>query len=149
MRFNLKRLLLILGFIAVVILIGYLIYYFFFRPAAVPPPVNVNVNVAPGRLPPPVNVNVPPPVGVVPPTVPTVPPTAPAVPGAVTPNVFSTASATGYTMVAPLVSETTSTPTLAVDGKNLIYYNQSQGKFYTSDPRSEEHTSELQSQFPL
>ncbi len=119
---NWKRIALIIGFILVVLAVGYAIYYFFFREVvAPPPPANVPeiVNGVPvplvpanARPPRPPAVNVPPaPVGPVP----------------------SPIAAGGLTAVAPLSTAPTTGASMSTSG-NLSFYDRNDGKFYHLKP---------------
>lgn len=134
MTLNWKKILLIIGFIAAVILIGYLLYFFFLKPA-IPPPLP-NVNVPPGVLPP-VGVNVNIPVGVnigilptgvnvaVPGPPPAIPPTAP---------VVSPVATGGLTEIKPLTSVSGYGAVLGSDGSSVLYYDKISGLFYRLTP---------------
>lgn len=136
MSINWKRIALLIGFIAAVLIFGFLLYYLFLRPAipAINAPVG-NVNVAPGILPGAgVNVNIPvagningalpgeqPPPG--PP--PELPPSA---------AVAAPIANGGLTKTTALTTVPANQPTLASDGTNVIYYNRATGKFYKISP---------------
>ena len=126
-QLNWKRILLILGFIAAVIILGYLLYYFFFKPALPPgPPVNVNVPI--GVLPN-VGVNVNVPIANINAILPPSPP-----PAVAPPSPISEVATGGVTQTLPLTATPTYGATLAADGSNLLYYDKNVGKFYQLTP---------------
>jgi hypothetical protein len=136
MPLNWKRILVLIGFIAAVILIGYLLYFFFLKPAIPPVPPAENVNLPPGALPPAgVNVNIPTALdinGVLPTGVnvnigppPEVPPTA---------AVVSPTATGGLTETTALTTTKAYQLTLAADGINAIYYDKTTGLFYKITP---------------
>lgn len=118
-----KRILLVILFIVAVIGIGYGLYYFFWKkPPVPPPPLRPAINVAPpGVLP-------MAPAGPPPGVVPTLPPTAVTLPKA------SPIARGGLTQAPTLTTTLTLNPTISRDGKNLNYYNPSDGKFYWITP---------------
>lgn len=117
-----KKILLIILFILVVFLIAYGLYAVFWKkPAAPPVVVAPGVNVAPGVLP-------TAPVGAPPGVVPTIPPSAAALPKA------STIARGGLTQVPVLTETAAANPVLSNDGRNLNYYNQTDGRFYRLTP---------------
>ncbi len=127
-KINWKKLALILGFIAVVIVIALILYFVFLQPivapVAPPPP--------PTAPPPPLaNLNVivtPPPVTVVPPpAAPTPPAIAPPLP------ISATASPTGFTAITAAVPKETSGVTLAANGQDVLYYDKESSKFFRLD----------------
>ncbi len=132
-----KKILLIVGFILVILLIGFAIYYFLFRPLIVPTPTPVTpvvppITGLPGILPA-LNVPIPAvnlPVGV--PQLPTIPPST-LIPGP-TLSYVAEGGITGYTT---LFSEATLNPTLAANGKDLLYYDKQTGFFYSITPDGE------------
>ncbi len=122
-----KKIIFIIIFLVITILLGYLIYYLFLKPAPSVPPENINeifpeglpgaeVNVnrptyinVNGRLIPAANINVTP------------------------PSEVSTIAQGGITQVTTLANVPTSGATLASNNRDLLYYNQSDGKFYKID----------------
>ncbi|MBI3290934.1 hypothetical protein HYZ76_01470 [Candidatus Falkowbacteria bacterium] len=133
MSLNWKRISLLLGFIATVILIGYGLYFVFLRPAIPTPPANVNINAEPGVLPPAGgNVNIPTAgningalPGVANVNIPSPPPELPA--GVQLPS--ETASG-GLTKTNALTSSRAFQPTIDADGQSAIYYDKTTGLFY-------------------
>lgn len=134
MNLNWKRILFIIGFIAIVILVGYLLYYFFLKPALPPTgQVNVNINGEPGILPG-ANVNA---------NIPVVTNINGALPGSQTntnigppaelPPSTEIASPTAQgslTQTSALTSGQAFQPTLSADGNNTIFYDRNSGMFY-------------------
>ncbi len=137
MPLNWKRILLLIGFIAAVIIFGYLLYVLFLKPTIpeVPGP-NANINVGPGGLPPAgVNVNIPT-AGNINGALPSganvnvgPPPAVP--PGAV---IVSEVATGGLTETKVLTSNPAFQPTLASDGTSAIYYDKTTGLFYKITP---------------
>jgi len=115
---------LILGFVLAVILIGWIIYYFFFRPFIAPPAVTPPPTVTPTL--PPVSLGVPP-------TVVTPPAVTPGAPVSPETTISPTASATGLTATTAIISIPAEATTLASNGRDLLYYDRSAGKFYRLD----------------
>src|SRR3989344_1765355 len=139
MTLNWKRILILIGFIAGLVLIGYLLYFTFLRPAlpGAPAPVNGNVNLPPGVLPSAgvnvniltnlnvngglptganINVNLAPaelPVGSVQPT---------------------ETAAGGLTQTTTLTDHQALKPTLASNGSDAYYYDRTTGLFYQVAP---------------
>jgi len=123
-----KKIVFIIGFLAVTILIGYLFYYLFLRPSGqiTPPTNNINgivngvgglpiagINGAPityinvnGQLVPSTSIN-----------------TAP-------PSEISNIARGGVTDVKALTDSSTLGATGSADGKGVVYYNKNDGKFY-------------------
>ena len=137
MNLNWKRILILLGFIAAVILIAYLLYSFFLKPALPTAQPGININGVPGVLPganingniPVANINGALPAGVnlninAGPAAPTGP-TVPAV---------SAVANGGLTKSTALTATTAYQPTLASDGNNAIYYDRASGLFYKITP---------------
>lgn len=142
MRLAWKKILLIIGFIALVVIIGYLLYFLFLKPTipsvtpqtnvngplGVLPPAGVNVNIptitnANGALPTGANANVnlgPPPA---------------LLPGTIIPSAKATG---GLTEITPLTTTKVLKAHLASDGNNIVYYDKDSGLFYkiTPDGRS-------------
>jgi hypothetical protein len=142
-----KKILLIIGFIAITLGLGYLLYYFFFRPL---PPLPICGNgicekgedtttcptdcpaAPPARLPT-AKPGVPTPVEVTPaPALPAAPPII--TPPTPLPPEVSTIAKGGTTWVATLTSVPVLGMSLAGDGKNLVFYDGAAGKFYRSTP---------------
>ncbi len=122
---RLKRILLIVGFIVVVVVIGFVIWRVFFKPVFRP-----EIPVAPGLpvTPPSPGLPVAPPA---PPRV-TVPEVAPP---AVAPEAApSTVARGGITETSNLVNLPVLSPFLSPDGTNIQYYNRLDGKFYRVRP---------------
>ena len=139
MPLNWKRILLLIGFIAAVIVFGYLLYFFFLRPAIPPTEPGVNINVTPGALPEAgVNVNIP--TAGVNGALPTGANVSVGPPAAVAPGVsaVSQIASGGLTQTSSLTTARAYQATLASDGNNAIYYDKSTGLFYkiTPDGRS-------------
>ncbi|MFA6255483.1 MAG: hypothetical protein WC675_05710 [Patescibacteria group bacterium] len=137
MPLNWKRILLLIGFFAAVIIFGWLLYALFLKPTVpeVPGP-NANINVGPGGLPEAgVNVNIPTNgnvngalpggtnVNIGPP--PSISPTTGAI---------SETATGGLTETKVLTSNPAFQPTLAADGNNAIYYDKTTGLFYKITP---------------
>lgn len=117
-----KRILLILGFLLIVIVIGFGIWWFFFRPIFRPPAL------------PPVPPLAPPPTVGLPPAAPA-PPLIPITPSAAPPEAAPTAIASGgLTQTTGLTNAPILSPTLAPDGTSLQYYNRTDGRFYRIRP---------------
>lgn len=114
-----KRILLILGFIAVSVGIGYALYFLFFRAAPQPPTPNANVSIN-------ASVNGLPNAGTGAPT-----PSVNAVPGQLPP--VSPVAVGGLTQVTEITLSNAQNPSLASDG-TLSYYNPADGKFYRIGP---------------
>jgi hypothetical protein len=115
MRFDLKKLLLIILFVAVIAGAGYAIYFFFFRGVAPPAPEEVEEEV---------------PTGVLPEAAPGVPPAV--TPEAVAPTlpVASPVAMGGVTQVETITPTVTPQDiTLSGDGQNLQFYNADTGQF--------------------
>ena len=137
MNFNWRRILILIGFIAGVILLGYLLYFFFLKPSPPSlPPTNANINGG-GALPPTgANVNIP--VGVTPGLLPPGAnigiPTAPLAPAPVAPTISPVANGQ-LTEITPLTTAATIGSALAADGSGLVYYDRNAGLIYqmTSD----------------
>lgn len=146
---NWKKILAVIGFVGVVIGLGYLLYFFFFRPLAAPPAAVCGNNVCetgenytncPDDCPAPPEVRLPPakpgvpePVEIAPP--PALPAIAPILtPPAPLPPEVSTIARGGSTWVATLTEAKADGISLAGDGKNLVYYDKTAGKFYRSTP---------------
>ncbi|MDD5341684.1 MAG: hypothetical protein PHC97_04625 [Patescibacteria group bacterium] len=131
-----KRILLVAGFILAVVLIGLAIYFIFFQPLISPsapititptPPINTNgLPVTPGVNVPPTNVNVP----IVSGLNVNIPPLIPAIPG---PTISNVASG-GITSFSTLESDSTLSPTFAVNGKDVNYLDVNTGLFHTLKP---------------
>lgn len=137
-NFSLSKLLLLVGFIAVSIGMGFLVYYLFFRS---PEPEIIEPTITPGQLPV-AQPGVPP--TVVEPGQPTLPtaegePTL-IVPGAEVPVTASPVAQGGITTVNSISSETNFAAKLAVDGSNIISYNASDGLFYRTTPSGQRIT---------
>jgi len=119
-----KRVLLITLFILATLGIAYALYYVFFKQPTIPPGVVITpTNQPPGALP-----GAPtglPPAGIAIPTAPS--PVTPL------PAITSVAQG-GITKTTLLYSNTTISPSLAADGKNLNFYNPVEGKFYKITP---------------
>jgi Tol biopolymer transport system component len=131
-----KKILLIVLFIVVALLIAFLIYYLFFRPLISPPGPEIPPTLPPVGLPEiPPALNIPiaqPPTGLVPEIpveIPTVPVT-PIVPGPVISNLASG----GITSFNTLESNSTKSPNLSNNGKDLNYYDSLTGFFYNITP---------------
>lgn len=140
MALNWKRILLLIGFIAGVILIGYLLYFFFLRPAIPTTPTGVNGNVSTGALPGAgTNVNIQTATNV-----------NGALPGAggktvagppaeIPPQtIISSIASGGVTKITALTQTTAYDATLAANGFDAAYYDKTTGLFYriTPDGRS-------------
>lgn len=130
---NWKKIFAVIGFVAVVLGMGYMLYYIFFRPAAPPvvnaPPVNVPTGQLPTALP-----GVPQPIAV--PVTPTaLVPGAPIVtPPSTLPPQVGTIAKGGSTWSATLTSAAATNVTMTSDGQNLQYYDPAEGKFYRVTP---------------
>jgi Tol biopolymer transport system component len=129
-KINWKKFGLIVGFIAIVLLFAFILYYIFFRSFVTPTtPINA-VTPSVNKLPPTnINAALPPPVTVVP-AGPTPLPTPTITP---TPTLSQTATPTGFTSSTPLITTTTMAASIASNGKDLVFYNSSDGKFYRMD----------------
>jgi len=137
MKLNWKKIIIIVGFIALVILIGYLLYALFLKPAIPTQITNQNVNTGTGGLggantnaniPVAVNVNGTLPginqnVDIGPP--PDIEPTTP---------IASPTATGGLTQTTALTSDQAFQPTLAANGQNSIYYDKISGLFYQVTP---------------
>ncbi|MBN1325666.1 hypothetical protein JW977_01640, partial [Candidatus Falkowbacteria bacterium] len=131
-----KKILLIVGFILAIILLGLGIYYLLFRPLIVPaptPPVVTPVpiiNALPAVPIAPI-INVPPTI-TLPTEIPQLPtiPTAPLIPG----PIISDVGTGGITAYNSLVTDSTLDPTLASNGRDLLYYDKTTGFFYNISP---------------
>ena len=133
MNINWKRILLLIGFIAAVILIGYLLYFLFLKPTIPPTKPGVNINIEPGVLPG-ANVNA---------NIPTAANINGALPGGVNVNIgppseippttaiVSPVASGGLTKTTALTTTRVYQSALAADGKGVIYYDRSTGLFYT------------------
>jgi sugar lactone lactonase YvrE len=144
---NWKKILIIIGFIGVIAGLGYLLYYFFFRPLP-PAPVCGNgtcetgedYTSCPADCPAPAGARLPAAKpGVPEPTTVTPPAALPSAPPIITPPTplppeVSTTAKGGSTWVATLTSDSASGLKLSGDGKNLVYYDKTTGKFYRSTP---------------
>jgi len=124
-----KRIIFIIAFILVTITLGYLLYYLFLRPVPTTPPANGNINEAAVNGLPQANININKPVYI-------------NVNGQLVPaenintNQPSTISSTakgGLTETTTLVNKQTAGATLAGNGKDLLYYDKDEGKFYKID----------------
>jgi len=127
---NWKKILTVIGFVAVTVGLGYLLYFVFLRKAA-PPPTAV---VPPVNAPPAAGLPVALP-GVPAPTaapVPAVLPTAAPIlkPPTPLPPIVSEIAKGGLTWTATLTDRPITNLKLAPDGKNLQYYDSAEGKFY-------------------
>lgn len=134
MKFDWKKNLLIAGFIVIIIAAGYLIYATFFKPALITPPAIT-------EGPPAISPGLPPGEERIPGEIVTRPPTGitPATPSEITipevlPAGVSRIATGGPTVVSTLVSAPTQGVTIDMDGKNLLYYNNNDGKFYRITP---------------
>lgn len=127
---NWKKILAVIGFVAVTLGMGYMLYYVFFRPAP-PPAANVPPINAPseGRLPS-AGLGVPEPTTVPPSAVPLAPGAPILTPPTALPPQVSTIAKGGATWTATLTTRSTENVTATPDGKNLQYYDRSEGKFY-------------------
>lgn len=126
---NLRRLLIILGFIAAVAGVGLAIYFVFFRPTS--PGANGNENVNGGTLPSTnLNVNRPPGVNGNVNGLPFI--TSINVNGRLT-SVSSVAQG-GLTVVEPVSSKAVGEPTLAPNGRDLLYFDPDTGQFFKLSP---------------
>ncbi|MDD5043513.1 MAG: hypothetical protein PHD51_02460 [Patescibacteria group bacterium] len=132
MNFNWKKIALIILFIAVVIAAGYLIYTAFLKPAITPPPVTTPPTVTPGLLP----AGEERPGGITVPAEEVTPPKTaePLTAPEVLPEGVSKTAKGGLTAVTTLVANATTGVTLDTDGRNLLYYNRNEGKFYRLTP---------------
>ncbi len=135
MPLNWKRIALLIGFIAAVIIFGYLLYFIFLRPALPTPtgPGEINVNALPGGLPGAGgNVNIPIggnvngalPAGGLPPESQPLPPAER--PSGPAPSEIASG---GLTQSKALSTTATLQPTLSADGNSVIYYDRSTGLF--------------------
>lgn len=118
---RLKRILFILGFLAIAAVIAFVIWYFFFKPVIAP---------APPLPPPPIT---PPPTTGLPPSA-VAPPRVPVAPPAALPPGASPTAQGGLTQTTTLTQTATLSPFLSPDGQALQYYNRSDGKFYRVRP---------------
>ncbi len=133
---NIKKILIIIGFVILVILIGLAIYFLFFQPVITPTaPITPGVPTTPTNglptIPTAPTVNIPPAINL-PTTLPPeilVPPTT-TVPG---PTVSYEATG-GITSFGTLESDPVKNPTLANNGQNLDYYDVQTGIFYSITP---------------
>ncbi len=128
-----KKIALIIGFVVIVITVGYLIYTTFFRPIIGPTPAPP-VNVPPANLP-----GLPEAPGVTPPTNVPVEPTPPITPTPVTPPTalpegVSEIAKGGLTQTTSLTTARANGATIDTTGENLIYYNKNLGQFYRVFP---------------
>ena len=133
-----KKILLIIGFIVLVLIFGFAIYYLFFLPLfappvappvtpppakptalpTIPPALNINAPIQPGAI---IAPGLPPTVGV--PAIPTVP--GPAL------SFTATGGLTSFNTIEP---DTTLDPTMAANGKDLVYYDTQNGFIYNLTP---------------
>ncbi len=127
---NWKKIITVVGFVAVVLFMGYMLYYVFFRPAP-PPAVNAPPTNAPteGRLPTALP-GVPQPTTVPPSTVPLTPGAPILTPPTALPPEVSTIAKGGATWTATLTTRSTENVAMTPDGQNLQYYDRTEGKFY-------------------
>jgi len=118
-----KRVFLIIGFLAIVALLGFLIYSFFIKPnlPAAKPPAGGGIATSTGQLP---TAGI---GGKVTPTGPTGPGVIPS-----TPTIDKIALG-GVTETAQIGTALTLKPTLSGNGSDVQYYNQTDGKFYRID----------------
>jgi len=136
MPFNWKRILLLIGFIASVIVIGYLLYFLFLKPAIPPSGPNANANLPGGVLPPAgTNVNIPT-AGNVNGALPGGANVNVGPPEAVSPGtqIASLTASGGLTQTTALTTAKAYQPTLAADGNNAVYYDKTTGRFYKITP---------------
>jgi len=141
MNLNWKRILILIGFIAAVILIAYLLYFFFLKPTIPVTGPGTNINGAGGILPganingniPVANIN-----GALPTGVNLNINAGPAAPAEPTTPAVSTVANGGLTKSTALTAKAAYQPTLAQDGNSTIYYDRASGLFYkiTSDGKS-------------
>lgn len=140
MALNWKRILILIGFLLIVVLIGYLLYFFFLKPTIpLAPPTNVNI---PAGILPPAGVNVNIPVGV---NVGVLPPGAnvnigvPSRPGPMPPGAvaLSPIARGGLTETRSLTTTRGYGVTLGNDGSSILYYDKTTGQFFrlTADGR--------------
>jgi len=142
---NFKKIALIIGFILTVIGLSYLMYIFFFRSTPPPPPLVPPITEVPPEGLPPVAERVPPEVippeeivpEIIPPEeiiFPEVIPLEKVVPpekAVLAPSEIATG---GLTKVESLTDFRTYGTTLSSDGKNALFYNRLEGKFYRVTP---------------
>lgn len=131
MNFSKKKILLVLGFLAVVILMGYLIWQTFFKgPGLITPPEELAPTGTPQGLP---TAGEGQPGQVVTTTEPGVVPESGPKPTPPIPGISATPSEIargGLTIASTLVTAKTLNPTLSGDGRQVQYYNKEDGKFY-------------------
>ncbi|OGY45006.1 MAG: hypothetical protein A3A24_03120 [Candidatus Buchananbacteria bacterium RIFCSPLOWO2_01_FULL_46_12] len=135
MAINWKKILLLLGFLAAIVGIGYLLYFLFFRPSLPPVGTNANTNAQPGVLPGTgLNANIPVAVngGLLPPGAEVQIPTAPVAVSPTTP-IASPIAAGGLTQTTALTNVGAYGATLSGDGKSMLYYDRNSGLFYRID----------------
>lgn len=133
MPINWKRILILIGFIAGVILIGYLLYFFFLRSAIPPTGPDINANLPAGVLPGAgVGANIPTVAdinGALPTNINALAgPPAPVPPGT---KVATPVATGGLTQTSRLTSVQAYQPALAADGSGVVYYDKNTGLFYT------------------
>lgn len=133
MKFDWKKILLLIGFILIIIIAGYLIYTTFFAPT--PPPIVVpekpsvvtpSLPLVEGEIPSGIIVE---PEKITPPTQP-----SPSAAPEILPTGVSKTAKGGLTQVVTLVSTSANGITLDSDGNNFLYYNNNDGKFYRITP---------------
>lgn len=136
-KINFRRILLIVLFILIAGLLGFLLYTVFFKPVAPP----TNINVPPGVVTPGLPSA---PGGVTPPT-PVTPPTGlPGAPGVIgipttttipTPvTQIQTTAQGGIVMPSTIVAQNAQSPVLSGNGTDLSYYDKDTGYFYRITP---------------
>jgi len=140
-----KRIILAIGFVLIVLIIAFLLYWIFFRPIIAPPTppaLQPNLNVEPDTglpaIPPSVNI---PPTTPIEPTTPLAPgipdiPTVPTIPTVPGPTIDFQANG-GPTSYQTLETNPTITPTLANNGRDLIYYDSTTGYIQQITPDGE------------
>ena len=127
-----KKIFLIIGFLAVVVLLGYSIYKLFFKQAVIIAPLPTGTTTIPGELPTSgiggqqISTTTGP-GGV---------PISPGIPQTPTPTVSPTAQG-GITKVTSLNSGSSLASILSADGQSVQYYNKTDGKFYKIDKNGE------------
>jgi len=135
---KLKKIIIISGLAILIIIIGLLIYFLFFRPITEPVPIVTPIPpVVPPEFPPlepAVPITLPPGLDLLPEMPPEmlIPPT-PEIPG----PLVSFEATGGITSFQTLESNPVKNPTLAANGRDLIYYEPQTGFFYSITPDGE------------
>lgn len=136
MSLNWKKILMLVGFLAIVILIGYLLYFLFLKPIIPTPPPGTNINVDGTGLPPAgTNVNIP--IGLDSGLLPSGINTN--IPGPPRPIIEPSPAASliasgGLTVAKPLTTVRSYSSTLGNDGSSILFYDKNSGQFYRLMP---------------